>query len=1239
MDDSFFIDLDESDIQQIINDVVIIEERFNENAELRLNQEQILIELTNLLDNKERTDLESLEHKSLIFQKLFKDDSNTTKDINYVNVRPYGDFIKQVLITEDEEEDYDETYQRENNVVVTLQKRYLKQFAQLSKGTTMTYDAVQPQLSLLVKPWIQNQDKIATIFNKPIDIADQKHSIWRILQNENVFVKGVIVNPNNFKEKVFDIQKYFAALQKITEDEEVSLCYNDYLDDITDDRCTHTAVVEKVTKKGIYVNKMFIPFNTYCPVMVFPNGKQNNFNKRQLTHTKGYKYKIIFDPNSSYQTNISFALPISANECLFMLNDIVKQQSNLLELEKVCLKPYGFNLMQIDSPTLRKLRLLLSLKNNTVSNKPIKSDLSRFRYQNDLVNLMIKWKQSLANLKKVKLNQYAVKNKINNEIAELRKQFVPDDCDNTKSHGKIAMRIDSYDFLMDKNVKSFYFDSQHDKTDYKIKDSILREQPKLSEKDLKQQIRTKVLTTYPKLSEADVKFEVASILKGKRKVREGDIAILSLPEADQDIAFKYVDISGEPMWVKILRTPYMKCDDRLVASTSDQNVCVLDTHDNLCKKFKNASINNRIQVLEEQKKLLDLLETQETNNSHDDIINHLRFKAQDFLFRIIDDYVELDDSEYFGDANAVDDKMQIDMNEYGFLIPDEDYDAKVKFIKEFEVIDNMCEILGLDLMHELKENIAAYTNLQCHNLDQTLDKDAFYAAKMAKVNLNMYMSKQKYKTQVDELIATKYLEEKAKLSQTFYYSMYLHVAMYLCCIIMANYPSLVMKSIISSCASQLQYVGYPIKDPGASNSIQNYVACVLKSISLPNDDRLGKIAETPLQTICENMESLTDSFLKTNPRMAADIENNKDNLITYNKKYKDSTISYESIWDGYVPNIKNIKPVKSTKYNIVSEVLFDDVIFERNTYHGTIPRIQTYAGTFFPISRTNKFNPNLFEKSDVLQNNATIIEKTQDEKGLDKLAKLTEINKEAAKNWNDDKWWDTIMYGNVERRFDDLSKAINSQVVINIKGSLLISGPYLYYFMKDKFIAFLSKLLHARLTDSDTEETKYIMLTVLQNQEIKKCLQDALVYVSGMSQYMHVFDDDDVENTIKNNLLLADIFLNTTDILIKVDNTIAKICCENLRRYFENNLINQSSLTQKVESLREARKENLIEKYKANDDERKLQIELKKIGLEAWYDVGEEVPKDEPVVLQMDEVAQEMVAYQGENADDDDEDG
>jgi hypothetical protein len=120
---------------------------------------------------------------------------------------------------------------------------------------------------------------------------------------------------------------------------------------------------------------------------------------------------------------------------------------------------------------------------------------------------------------------------------------------------------------------------------------------------------------------------------------------------------------------------------------------------------------------------------------------------------------------------------------------------------------------------------------------------------------------------------------------------------------------------------------------------------------------------------------------------------------------------------------------------------------------------------------------------------------------------------------------------------------------------------------------------------------------------------------------------------------------------LKLTCDIVNLLLTNLANYLKNTIADPSELKLSYEKLREMRKEDEIAKYKVDDDERELQMQLKKMGHSNWVDILNpdedfEMSEEQQTVLNptqktYDEYDMEQAevynSYKGENADGDDD--
>jgi regulator of replication initiation timing len=188
-------------------------------------------------------------------------------------------------------------------------------------------------------------------------------------------------------------------------------------------------------------------------------------------------------------------------------------------------------------------------------------------------------------------------------------------------------------------------------------------------------------------------------------------------------------------------------------------------------------------------------------------------------------------------------------------------------------------------------------------------------------------------------------------------------------------------------------------------------------------------------------------------------------------------------------------------------------------------------------------------------------------------------------------------------------------------------------------------------------------------------LKNTLKLVDNISKlYIETTDDDMVVKNISIlsfitftvfKQLLVNTLSNKTDNVTEVIKTVSsiekdnvKITCDiigllvsSLKTQLQNTIVDNDLLKMSVEALREKRKQELINAYKVDEEERELQKQLKKLGLQNWADIltGEDDIVSEDVIastkltsIVKDEYEEEKdfvySTYKGENADDDEVD-
>ncbi len=1270
--DDFLIELDESNVQHIINDVKVIEEKFNEDSEIRLNEDQILIEITNLLNDNTKLRTSLIEHKAYRYRDLMMNVQDTmTFPAIKGQYTAVVDVIKQVLLTEEDEE-IDEAYETEYDVKMIYQQAFLKQFVNQSN---IPWKSAIPRIFALTVPWINKKGGVQYTFKKSLDLVKQDNKLVSrtigeepqlLYDGDLVNVTGIVIegNPSMKKTLVFDIEEYFNTLKSFQPSQKVIVCFNDFFEEITDDRCTHQATIVRIlAKKGVFLTipfpsisntEIFVPYDAYSPIWVFDAKSSTYYNKRDILQVKNCTLKFL--KKMDFFANCSFGVPVSASECIHMHINIIKNLSNLRWIEQQVLQPYGYALDDLDYVTLARIKKTINLvDNDTHHQQHLRKHLDNNQLipSIDVVEILEQWRNyiqkkegifSSLQLSKVRDQVEQQMNKLESSLRKIKN----DDTCRTDKHGSITMRLNSYSELNALDVDKLFFQKDYDPTKYSIKYDILKDQPRINDEALKSKIYDHLRDSYPKKSEAELQFELKSILKGKRKVRKGDLAVVSVPRINLDLVFQLSEIDGKLMWIKIMKTPYLMCDNRDDIIKMDDRHCVLDTYEGLCKSIEYAKVNHQLKILRQQYDLLKDINS--SLNVVDRLIEDFKLSAKIVYPRgspIVKNISDIDDQEYFGDEDYVDvdalfGNVENFDGEFAVLYQNIEKENKkddaYEYEKELASLDFLCQLLGVELETAERKEIAMYAGMECKEHYKPVDKEEFYKSKFKVVNQEFYKTKPGYKQKIDQAIDKKYQDAVSKNNREYHYHTIIYMTAFLSAVIMARYPRLVMKSVVSSCSNFISYVGFPIKSKGQSSSIHQYLACVLIKTSMPDDERLSMFYENTQEQIRNELESTLEKICLSHGKLAEAIHKNKDNVLYTSKKLSVTKSTHENVFEGFRPDISLINNVKGQKIAVGMDE-FEDIDM-KNLNNKRDFSTKQCNNVYIPLSYL--FSKDRFQQKKLLQENVTYVDVKKDSLAVNKFDSTLSLLglSDILDHMDDDDWWDKIMYENISKKLDSMSLSPELKAYLIVHQQTLASVNTICQFLHSSLPCLLSKLLHKRVLKTDTVGTKNIIFDVHEGKGrlnyIQKALEDLLV----IRKQCWVFQGDEQEDIIKNHMVLSYILLYICEVLH--DPYLIKIVDDHFVKHMSNNILQEHIIRESMEALREKRKTELMEKYKANDEDRQLQMTLKTLGMDTWYDVGndneaEAEPEQNKQPILITEDVQEFYADQGENADDDDE--
>ena len=924
------IELEDSDIlNQRDSSITVIEERYIEGNLLKLTKEQINIELTNLLYESYKNDVLT---KVGTFTKLFYNHDRSDIDKSF-DIFPIVKFTKiEHYETNDFQVDAD--FEKENELKYIQLQTFLNQFYILSKSRH-SYDAGVKKMGSLFTPFISSGDVEKIIQSTDVyrDYNGEVSAVpWRVLEDDEINVTGYMSKGiySNGGLITFNWSQYLQELKALKTGDKVDIMYNDFIFGKDGKvQLSSKGKIDRIIKDILYIqhSEGILKYDrrditTSC--YVYLEGSQNVFSRFNL-----FNNNVIFK-NIDIPTIKKYIHPNNFNEILFLLSQTVYQYTDLKNFDDISNIYHPNYITKSSQSILRTLlekrytplhhsrprqqkyerhfpRLLKELKPNSEGTYA-DTDIHRFKILHSdfnienihILNLLKKYVEK----KHVNIDAIVeLRNKLEREIESIHLQ---DDLTCKKpSSITIAKVYSSLDDLKNDNGKKIYFDEGLDPTDYKIKMKYD------NEGSIRQELSKKGL------SSRDLEFEVKTIMKGRRKVRDGDSCLLSSIRGDSLYTMKTVN--GESIWVKQAKLPFKVCvDDLLMTKKIPDTTCVYDTYAKICKTLKSVKANIRYNKLKIKIDILDSIIEYHKNSkqiigSIDRDIEFNRYlgtlKSSDDKSSInIDKLPSVDLDDFFGDGEGngdLTDTKELTFNEtqhYAVLFNDDDSKPKSQLEisgVSLEFIDMLVGFMDLSIDDHDKKYVVEYVNSQVssYNLDGKLQKERHKLEKQ--VVRALYETNMEYRSKIDMTIKKKLGDIQYKVLTDMYYDISKNGIAMLSLIIMSKYPDILLKNIYPSCVRFMTYQGYPINDRNASRSISQYMCCLVKSITSGSDTKYDKIQSESIERFNEEVLNIKEKILKENINLRLRVEANKA-LLQEKKVIEDNKVKKE--FYGFRPN-------------------------------------------------------------------------------------------------------------------------------------------------------------------------------------------------------------------------------------------------------------------------------------------------------------------------------------------------
>lgn len=349
---------------------------------------------------------------------------------------------------------------------------------------------------------------------------------WRIL-NQKTFVSKKIINnlddPTNYPNTqssnfISEQVKEYALDTSIIPDKSV---YKNFLQKIIPDTIYLFKSIKPYIKGSLSVKNVIsylepfmvyhenITVNQYNEITNFINTQINELKKQFLKNSKAYNYATLSYKNQ----NTVYDLNSYLNN-LFILNDNLKLD---------VIQSYGLTQDKINNITIGEFIHIIKKIDNGVFFNIAVSILSAHP------NLMTKKKYNETVFERV--NAF-INSDDNQEAQDVNQDQAMDrntiDCKEIKTIAKRYIELDELED--DNNVADLFFDKKYDPTYYMLLDEYKNKLAESETEEERENILFSILIKKNGLNETIARREAKSILLGKRKIEEGEFAILEMDD-------------------------------------------------------------------------------------------------------------------------------------------------------------------------------------------------------------------------------------------------------------------------------------------------------------------------------------------------------------------------------------------------------------------------------------------------------------------------------------------------------------------------------------------------------------------------------------------------------------------------------------------------------------------------------------------------------------------------------------
>ena len=687
IDDDVIVSFDDNMIEEVVPNVSVVEERFKEDSILRLNQDQIKAEVTNLIIDKYNKS-SIIKSKVANYTALFFQFPHVSK-IQIKQVKPVIYTDKLTYFVNEDEHSQNKEYERSQYQKSEKLSSFISQFHSINRDMSKQSSLLSSsKLYALYAPFANREsDDIHTLMYQPShdedslrhcfledfecksSINDTVRLITKVYNHKDKVYDGDYVNVVGFYNiantshvmKVFDIQKYFDAIETLQEGDKVLLVFNEptfaksgnailkQLQGVITTKKPSKLKIE-LTKEVMFnghITKQltYDASSTTNPFYVYPHGvPKDSIYTKQMLQTHNIIFKVPTTQGFTADDVKNFIAPCSASEVIMQGEQLFNNIHNLQDMNDMILAPYGVDINTLTTDVYDLIKYILNFDNDDTPLRnrsvPIRktqhlpyhntTTLTDFDKNASILSLYDKTYPSSDTFIDDVLNRFRHLRSQNDKGAfyflSLVKQAIQR---KYKKHIGLMSKYAKDLSATEKELETLKLPSSSDKNhcegsyakEYKKLDKLLDDNNKhvyydkkydktdyklkegsigMSKKEMRLYLLNELTSRqkYKGYSKEDLDFEINTIIEGKRPVQIGDMCILRTNTGDVVYTRKMVE--NKPMWIKKFRTPYKICTDNPLMHFDDlvkMDTCIKLTFDDICETNRNAKVLHKYKLL------------------------------------------------------------------------------------------------------------------------------------------------------------------------------------------------------------------------------------------------------------------------------------------------------------------------------------------------------------------------------------------------------------------------------------------------------------------------------------------------------------------------------------------------------------------------------------------------------------------------------------------------------------------